>query len=444
MGLESFGILQSRNRPLDPADANEGSDNAIVNICINYIVTSWQQAYPVVGTWEAGEFIPAPDATQNPIVKLFKRPNDHYSGQILLWSMLNDYWKRGNAYAHLTKNGRGEIVSIEWIPTRYIRPIPGSDGYLSHYNYNPMGRSIDLDPEDMLHIQFGIDEQNPLQGVSPLAAMYREIITDNAYSDYAGGNGQNGGLPQVVFSPKEIKDSSGMFSPGMTPEQADAVSARLRDKMKAEPGKPRLLPAALDMHVLSHKPDEMALLDVRAMPETRIPAAFGLPALVLQLYTGVQKSTFANLETAVRQAWYGCIIPTQRVFAEEITYQILQRQGGPEADLSFHWDVSQVRELQDDKNALRKSSREDVAAGIITVEEARTDQGRETTPAVLAELEKQKQPPVDPNANPDAPEGSDDGGQEDDGEEDTVRTARDASKMASRLLRLAVERFGGS
>jgi hypothetical protein len=47
-GFQSFSDLLSPYRTLDPAQANEGRDNAIVSICINFIATSWQQLFPLV------------------------------------------------------------------------------------------------------------------------------------------------------------------------------------------------------------------------------------------------------------------------------------------------------------------------------------------------------------------------------------------------------------
>jgi SPP1 gp7 family putative phage head morphogenesis protein len=132
----------------------------------------------------------------------------------------------------------------------------------------------------------------------------------------------------------------------------------------------------------------MALNDVRAMPETRIPAAVGIPAILLQLYTGIQKSTYNNLAKAIQQGWRGGIIPMMRVFESQINLKLMPLYGNGKRDV-FAWDTSVVPELQDDTLALREADRADVAAGILTADEARERQGLgpkpiEATPAPTA------------------------------------------------------------
>ena len=93
-GFQSFSDLLSPYRTLDPAQANEGRDNAIVSICINFIATSWQQAPVSVGTRDGVNYKGL--EKQHPLENLIEFPNDHYGGTQLIWAVITDVIRKGN------------------------------------------------------------------------------------------------------------------------------------------------------------------------------------------------------------------------------------------------------------------------------------------------------------------------------------------------------------
>jgi HK97 family phage portal protein len=390
-GLDSFTDLQSRHRPVNPNDANEGRDNPIVMACINYIASSWAVAEPQVGAYQGDKFTPSPSPSPHPFLDKLINPNPNYSGDWLTWALLTDYWRKGNAYAHIVRDRRGQILEINWLPARYVRPIPDNMGYLSHFEYVPFGSYLAIPPQDMVHIRFGVDETLPLQGVSPLAAVYREIVTDNSYSDYAAGLAQWSGVPPYGFSPRVVKTQSGEDRVTMSEDTARTMAQKLKERFRSKPGEPLVLTGAMEMQKLAFSPDDMKMLDARAMPETRIPAAFGLPVLVLQLYTGIQKSTFSNMETAVKQAWRGCIIPNQRIFASAFSRKCLALYPQTQPGEVLEWTTGAVQELREDNLDVRKQAASEYEGGILTLEETRAEGGRQTDPATLAKLEEAQQ-----------------------------------------------------
>ncbi len=371
-GLNTFGQAY---QPIDPSEAKNGVDNAIVGICINWIATSWFVAVPQVGMEiPDGEF--QPTATPHPLVGLLADGAEDMDGRAMQTALITDFVRWGNAFCHILRGGAGRVVGLEYIPARWVKPIPDpKTGRLSHYQYTPYAEIIEIPRADIVHIRHGVDESYTLLGISPLAACYREIVTDNSYSDYAAGLARNGGIPPIVFTPRATSDPLG-GTVAMDGATAQTLSDKLNEKFRAEPGRTRVLPGALEMHKTGVSPNEMALTDVRAMPETRIPAALGLNALGLQLYTGVQKATFNNLAAAMAQAWRGCVIPMQEIFADAFTRQLLKQMKGYQPGMCLRWDTSHVLEIQPDMTAVRTAAREDVKAGIITADEARQEQGK--------------------------------------------------------------------
>lgn len=384
--LQGMLYFLGQIEPIRIEEAKEGIDNSVVGICITWITTSWLMGVPQVGTVSAsGEFTPL--AARHPLLDALETSAngaDEYSN--LMQATVTDYIRHGNAYWHRLKRKDGSIGGYEWLPARCVKPIPDEKGALKEYEYT-VDSPIKLNPEEVIHFKYGSQANNPLLGISPLAAQYREIVTDNAYSDYSAGLAKGGGMPQVVFSPKQIKTADGETTVDITQEEAALLMEDFNAKLESQPGKTRMISGAVDMHKMGINPDEMALNEVRAMPETRIPAALGLPSILLQLYTGMERSKFDNMTEAIKQGWRGCIIPMMQYFARRITTAGLhQFKGAKESNLAFRWDTSKVPELAEDKTQQYADSREDFKAGIITLDEARTVRNLATTPKIKADL----------------------------------------------------------
>jgi HK97 family phage portal protein len=396
--LVDYLTVGGKPLPIQPKDAGDPLLNPIVCICLGWIGTSWPQALPQVGRMRGAEF--APDPQEHPLVSLLHRPNPDYSGKWLMWALNADYWTRGNAYAQIIGAKGAGVQELNYLPAWCVTPVPDKAGYLSHYAYAANGETFEKKPEEILHIRYGIHPDDPLQGVSPLRSAFRELVVDNGAADYKGGLMRNGGMPPGILTPDVGKDQMGR--PLLTNEEAKVISDQLNERLAREPGRVRLLTAALRLIQLSWKPGEMGLEILQQMPETRIPALFQIPPVVLQLYAGLQKSTYNNMETAIAQAWRGCLVPTQDYFAEEMTNKLLRVYYRDGAGKVVKYDRSQVRELQPDQNEAREQARKDYEAGIITLEEARAAAGRETPDAVRAQLKAEREerrpaaPPPDP------------------------------------------------
>lgn len=376
-------LTLGRSPTLGPADAGNLRDNPIVEACLAWIGTSWPLAELRVerqrgGVWE-------PMETRHPVLDLLEQPSQDYTGMWLMWALQADYWIRGNAYAQIVLVGT-RPVEICYLPASRVTPVADSQGYLSGYRYEVAGQVYELPRGEVIHLRYGIDPERPLLGRSPLASAYREIIADNAASEYQAGLLRGGGIPPWILSPHVPKD--GLGASRITVEEAQTLTTQIREWMEHEPGKGRFLPGAVDLHQLAWEPGKMGMEIVHEIPETRICALFQLPPMVLQLRSGLIRSTYSNVREAVQMAWRGCLAPTQDHVAAELTRTLLARYPGGEG-LRLRYDRSHVGELQPDIQAQRAVARADYQAGLITREEARAEGGRSTPPEILAELEAQ-------------------------------------------------------
>lgn len=88
----------------------------------------------------------------------------------------------------------------------------------------------------------------------------------------------------------------------------------------------------------------MSLNDLLEEPETRIPAAYGIPPEVLKLRVGLQHSTENNIEQSRKAAWEDCLVPCQDIWADVLTHELMQRLYGE--DLVIQYDRSGVEVLR--------------------------------------------------------------------------------------------------
>jgi hypothetical protein len=70
-------------------------------------------------------------------------------------------------------------------------------------------------------------------------------------------------------------------------------------------------------------PEQLTLKDLRRIPEERVTAVLGTPAVVVGLGAGLDRSTFTNYTEAREAAYEQAIIPPQALLAEEIWFQLL-------------------------------------------------------------------------------------------------------------------------
>jgi hypothetical protein len=71
-------------------------------------------------------------------------------------------------------------------------------------------------------------------------------------------------------------------------------------------------------------PEQLLLRELRRIPEERVTAVLGVPAIVAGLGAGLDRSTFTNMAEAREAAYESGIIPTQRIIAEDIRFQLLR------------------------------------------------------------------------------------------------------------------------
>lgn len=320
------------------------------------------------------------------LVELMRRPNEFYSGRSLRAAMSLSYNLDGNAYAIKIRNSQLKPVALWYVPHWMIEPHwPGDSNnniFIDYYSYYVDGVEHKLDPEDVVHVRFGLDPKNTRKGMSPFKALLREIYTDDEAANFTASLLRNFGIPGLIISP----DSDEYEMAEGTP---DEIKAFFKTKFNRDRrGEPLIMRGKTKVEQFGFDPKSLDLGRLREIPEERVCAVLGVPAAVVGFGTGLQQTKVGATMKELRAAAYDdCIIPMQSTFGDELDVQLLNEF---ETERGYHiaWDMSDIKVLQEDENERAKRFIGLVEASMITVSEARQELGLEVKPEHEVYLQK--------------------------------------------------------
>ncbi|MFQ5705542.1 MAG: phage portal protein [Gemmatimonadales bacterium] len=348
-------------------EVGNGLGSSVLMAPLNWIMRTFPEAPPIIEELEGEEW---KTVTRHPLGSLLRRPNPFYTGRAMWMATVLDFvW--GNAYWLKIRNEAGNVVQLWWVPRQLITPKWPNDGktFISHYEYKPGGRTVDLGVDDVVHFRSGIDPRNTRLGLSQLGSLFREVATDDQAANFAGTVLRNLGIIGVIISPKEGK--------GANPADVKMVHEYIKHHFTGDKrGEPLAIGSPTDVNLLQYNMQGFDVSPIRDVSEERVCAALGIPAAVVGFGTGLQQTKVGATMQQMRQlAWTGSLIPTQEIIADEICRSLIHEFGGNPDEQRMRFDISQVKALWEDKNEKHDRVRKDMMARMITVGEARLELG---------------------------------------------------------------------
>jgi len=357
-----------------------GNDsNSAVYACLDKLTTAIAEPELKVYRLEDGERVENPEAS---VLSVLRRPNPHMTLDTLLAYLIWCLQVDGNAYWRKLRSGNettGNVVELWPIsPTRLELKRDNPTDFISSYRYwHTPSRYEDIPPENVVHFRHGLDDQDHRLGCSGLKRLAREVSSDDQATHYADRLLHNFAVPGLSVEFPSDADS-------LSQAQIDEIKARLQaayggDNVGAvsvmSPG------GRLVSHGFS--PEQMQLDVLHRVPEERIAAVLGVPAIVAGLGAGLDRSTYANFKEAREAFTEMTLIPSWKAIAATITLSLLPDFSSDSAEL-VDFDIAEVRALADDENAKAVRLKTYVDAGILDVNEARAEIGREPRALVPA------------------------------------------------------------
>ena len=234
-------------------------------------------------------------AVEHPLYFLLHdEPNPEMTSFIFRETLMTHLLLWGNAYSQIIRNGKGEVVALyPLMPDRmkvdrdehgrlyYEYTVYDADDVDGRKGTNKVGRTVRLQPHDVLHIPgLGFDG---LVGYSPIAMAKNAIGLAIATEEYGSKFFANGAAPSGVLEhPGTIKDPS-----------------KVRESWQATFGgsgnanKIAVLEEGMKYTPISISPEQAQFLETRKFQIDEIARIFRVPP---HMIGDLEKSSFNNIE----------------------------------------------------------------------------------------------------------------------------------------------------
>lgn len=345
--------------------ADEGyRKNSAVFACLNFWADSFGEPELHVYSMQDDDKVKVPG---HPLRELLRYPNEFMGENELLETTVTYALIGGIAYWWKERTGSRKVIGLWPLHDGHVTPIPDPVGYLSHYEYSvDGGEPIYLAREDVVPFRWRLDPLNPLRGLSPIVAAARSIDMDSEAQRYQYALLKNDAVPRTML----IVNSS------LTDDAFKRMSEQFRERYGGERRGDVAIVEGQEGRIerLGANLEELAAESLHNIPESRIAAAFGIPAVMVGLNVGLQRA-IQGAPRELQEFWTETVrVPRWRRFASQVEMGLL-RDFDSSVTSSVEFDLSEVRALVEDQDSRRSRVRADVLAGHVLVNEARTEIG---------------------------------------------------------------------
>lgn len=343
-----------------------GASNSAVVACLQILGLSFSEATLMV-TFKDDEGMKE-EIPNHPFADLMRRPNPFMSGDVVQQYIINAMHVSGDAYLLKQKNNAGELVALYPLMPENVEPKGTAEQLITHYIYEMDDGKVQLDNTDVVHFKLGLNPEDHKSGFAPLKTVLREIYGDESAGQMATALLANSGVPSIMISPKDEY--------GLTDEEAQQITKTYQSKVSGKNrGKPLILSGSMNVEKLSFSPKDLDIGQLRTIPEERISAVLGVPAVLAGLGAGLQHATYNNTSELREFFTEQKLIPLWRMIAEELTQQVLLANYDSNQAISAEYNLTEVRALQQDETDMYNRLNIGVQGGWITVAEARKQIG---------------------------------------------------------------------
>ncbi|USX25791.1 phage portal protein [Oxalobacteraceae bacterium OTU3CINTB1] len=252
---------------------------------------------------------------------LNEQPSPQYTSASMWEGVSMAQLLRGDGYALIRRNIRGDVREILPLPWGSVSPMRLPDGVRYYVNLTSHGISTWFDPSDILHFPgLGFDDAT-MRSMSVIQYGARNAIGNAlAMDEYSGKFFENGAHPSIVLSSKSK----------MNPEQiTDLQSAFVRkySGMSNSHRLPLVLTEGLEAKEISLNAEDAQLLEGRKFQVLDVARAFGVPGFMINESTGAT-SWGSGIESIGRAFVQYTLQPWLRKIEQELNRKLFPRDTG--------------------------------------------------------------------------------------------------------------------
>lgn len=311
-----------------------------------------------------GHLAPAP--VEHPVQRLLTEGNPWWgrAGVMIATETYLSLW--GAAFWFLGHSERSRGAPDELWPLRpdRVRVVRDAKKYVSGFVYSEAGQDFPMLPEEVVWFRYF----NPLEefaGFSPMAA---GRLTADMGIDALRFNREffrNGAQPQdMVFKAKGP----------LTDDQVSEFYARLEQRFAgpAKAHRPIVTGDGWEVERLGLNPRDMEWSAGLRWSLEGVARVYGVPLPLLEDFS---RATLSNVREARRMFWEKTMVPELVLLEDTLNDSLLPKLGPGAAAVRVAFDLSVVEALSETESERTKRHVALVKAGIMTVDEARMQQG---------------------------------------------------------------------
>ncbi len=287
--------------------------------------------------------------------------------ELLMYTM---YYKGagGNCYWRKIRARDGRVIALVPYHDGNVSFLPTTKKRVQGYRFNNGARYEELMPREIVHLKWlSVDFDNPVKALSPIVMAGREIGSESAAQAYVAGLLENDAMPRTIFSlPADVNINDKQMA-----EMKEEVKKKFGGKNF---GLPAVLAGGMTVQRLSLGLNELQLDQLMKIPETRIAAVLGVPAIVAGLGVGLDSATYSNFGQAMKVFTDYTLVPLWRSAAEQIQESMRSEYEDGE-NLIVKFDTSRVMALQEKENEKQARVLSLYTGGVIKLNETRTTLG---------------------------------------------------------------------
>lgn len=198
---------------------------------------------------------------------LHDSPNARLTPMEFMQFMVLNYMLRGNAYARLARNSKGEVIGMYPLASDQVQVQVLEDGSLV-YEYSVNSTVIIYSEKSILHFR---DKGNGIIGMSRLDYMKSSLNVAINAQNTTNTTFQNENRRPMVF----------MIDKTLKSEQREAIRKNFKGLTEAGDDDLLILEAGAKVEALSMTPAEVQLLETRKFSVEDISRWFGVPSVLI-------------------------------------------------------------------------------------------------------------------------------------------------------------------
>jgi len=303
------------------------------------------------------------EVVESPLVELLDRPNSEMSEARFWRAVSQSVDSFGFSVWEIETSFAGEPINLWPMTPQYVSFLRGPQAPIRAVRYEVPGLPPFDIPRERCLIFLDFDPMYPFtRGLSRTAVALKSIGVHGATGKYLRDFFERGAVPQGILSTQQILTK--------------AEAARQRELWEENHGgsdkwgKIAVLGAGVNYSSTEAPLKDMAFDHIDGRTEALICMTFAMSPVILGAKVGLSASTYNNFDAAIKQMYSQAIRPQWKLFADEISAQLLPLFGESKG-LTCEFDLSEIAAVSEDEDKLAMRVERLARANLMYRDEAR-------------------------------------------------------------------------